>query len=506
MWNQRQAWDSKVLTQSSSPDLALHGMASLPGFRFQPTDEELVGFYLKNMVTGNRTEVELINVLDLYRYDPWELPAMAAMQGEREWLFFCPRDKKYPNGARPNRVTTSGYWKATGTDRPVRRAHDSRCIGLKKTLVFYTGKAPKGLKTEWIMNEYRLPVNIEYFCRTLDLPYNSSAPLMDGREIALCRIYKKPMQINLSYPNLFSEFTTMDHGDDSSCQFKSSEGEVTGPAALCQNNSILHQSSCDAVLSQPTPSSEWSSSPTSPVSYNPVCYGPSRWSFTNEMDNLCDTASPRFRGQNPMQTLWPTSQYEVPQECQSSFGGRGVKPENTSQSLHSSLLCPIPSSENAHFIQSVFDIKRTNLETQYHDESVFLDASTNKAATENFTDSIPKSNGLRDIVSNRGGILPVEQVVDRLSWLGEQGLDLTPAVRPDAGFQPCGNDSTLTNINWPPKKSSRPSQLPTPAAKDTVTDLQGSAPTLLFNQCIRNSQQSWLKTIAAPSARYALSD
>lgn len=74
MWNQRQAWDSKVLTQSSSPDLALHGMASLPGFRFQPTDEELVGFYLKNMVTGNRTEVELINVLDLYRYDPWELP------------------------------------------------------------------------------------------------------------------------------------------------------------------------------------------------------------------------------------------------------------------------------------------------------------------------------------------------------------------------------------------------------------------------------------------------
>ena len=83
--------------------------------------------------------------------------AMAFMQGEREWLFFCPRDKKYPNGARPNRVTASGYWKATGTDRQVRRAHDSRCIGLKKTLVFYTGKAPRGHKTEWIMNEYRLP-------------------------------------------------------------------------------------------------------------------------------------------------------------------------------------------------------------------------------------------------------------------------------------------------------------------------------------------------------------
>lgn len=94
-------------------------------------------------------------------WDVWSVRdlAMAFMQGEREWLFFCPRDKKYPNGARPNRVTASGYWKATGTDRPVRCSKDSRCIGLKKTLVFYTGKAPKGCKTEWIMNEYRLPQN-----------------------------------------------------------------------------------------------------------------------------------------------------------------------------------------------------------------------------------------------------------------------------------------------------------------------------------------------------------
>lgn len=49
-------------------------MASMPGFRFQPTEEELVGFYLRSMVVGHRQEVELINVLDLYRYDPWELP------------------------------------------------------------------------------------------------------------------------------------------------------------------------------------------------------------------------------------------------------------------------------------------------------------------------------------------------------------------------------------------------------------------------------------------------
>lgn len=78
--------------------------------------------------------------------------------GEKEWFFYVPRDRKYRNGDRPNRVTTSGYWKATGADRMI-RAEGSRPIGLKKTLVFYYGKAPKGVRTCWIMNEYRLPHN-----------------------------------------------------------------------------------------------------------------------------------------------------------------------------------------------------------------------------------------------------------------------------------------------------------------------------------------------------------
>lgn len=82
--------------------------------------------------------------------------ALAAI-GEKEWYFYVPRDRKYRNGDRPNRVTTSGYWKATGADRMIRSETNFRSIGLKKTLVFYSGKAPKGIRTSWIMNEYRLP-------------------------------------------------------------------------------------------------------------------------------------------------------------------------------------------------------------------------------------------------------------------------------------------------------------------------------------------------------------
>ncbi|GKV46702.1 hypothetical protein SLEP1_g53679 [Rubroshorea leprosula] len=148
----------------------------MPGFRFHPTEEELVEFYLRRKVEGKRFNVELITFLDLYRYDPWELPALAAI-GEKEWFFYVPRDRKYRNGDRPNRVTTSGYWKATGADRMI-RGENSRSIGLKKTLVFYSGKAPKGIRTSWIMNEYRLP-------------HHETERYAQKTEISLCRVYKR---------------------------------------------------------------------------------------------------------------------------------------------------------------------------------------------------------------------------------------------------------------------------------------------------------------------------
>lgn len=86
------------------------------------------------------------------------MPAKATF-GEQEWYFFSPRDRKYPNGARPNRAATSGYWKATGTDKPVLTSGGTQKVGVKKALVFYGGKPPRGIKTNWIMHEYRLADN-----------------------------------------------------------------------------------------------------------------------------------------------------------------------------------------------------------------------------------------------------------------------------------------------------------------------------------------------------------
>ncbi|XP_019154920.1 PREDICTED: NAC domain-containing protein 17-like [Ipomoea nil] len=139
-----------VMAKQGFPDQRLP-----PGFRFHPTDEELVLYYLKKRICRRRILTDVIGETDVYKWDPDDLPELSKLKtGDRLWFFFSPRDRKYPNGGRTNRATKHGYWKATGKDRTI--TCNSRDVGVKKTLVFYKGRAPTGERTDWVMHEYTM--------------------------------------------------------------------------------------------------------------------------------------------------------------------------------------------------------------------------------------------------------------------------------------------------------------------------------------------------------------
>lgn len=45
----------------------------LPGFRFHPTEQELLDFYLTKAVSG-QDMVDIIGFLNIYNHEPWDLP------------------------------------------------------------------------------------------------------------------------------------------------------------------------------------------------------------------------------------------------------------------------------------------------------------------------------------------------------------------------------------------------------------------------------------------------
>ncbi|KAJ6428427.1 hypothetical protein OIU84_023788 [Salix udensis] len=158
-----------------------------PGFRFHPTDEELVVQYLKRKVFACPLPASIIPEVDVCKSDPWDLPGDL----EQERYFFSTREAKYPNGNRSNRATGSGYWKATGIDKQIVTSKGKQVAGMKKTLVFYRGKPPHGTRTDWIMHEYRLASTETTACNALKNNSTQGPAVVPVENWVLCRIFLK---------------------------------------------------------------------------------------------------------------------------------------------------------------------------------------------------------------------------------------------------------------------------------------------------------------------------
>ncbi|KAK8588111.1 hypothetical protein V6N13_087059 [Hibiscus sabdariffa] len=168
-------------------NISVNGQSQVPpGFRFHPTEEELLQYYLRKKVSYEKIDLDVIRDVDLNKLEPWDIQESCKIgtTPQNDWYFFSHKDKKYPTGTRTNRATAAGFWKATGRDKII--YSNCRRIGMRKTLVFYKGRAPHGQKSDWIMHEYRLDDNI--------VETTVSNAVGEGTQEegwVVCRIFKK---------------------------------------------------------------------------------------------------------------------------------------------------------------------------------------------------------------------------------------------------------------------------------------------------------------------------
>ncbi|KAL6890175.1 hypothetical protein ACP4OV_008938 [Aristida adscensionis] len=127
-----------------------------PGFRFCPTEEDLVLEYLRRRAVNEPVPSTIISDVDILSKNPWDL----VPEGVTEKYYFSQRVLRWPQGNRCKRATEEGFWKATGKETSVmyncNRSGVRLLVGLRKTMVYYRGKAPAGERTNWVMQEFRL--------------------------------------------------------------------------------------------------------------------------------------------------------------------------------------------------------------------------------------------------------------------------------------------------------------------------------------------------------------
>ncbi|XP_077211561.1 NAC domain-containing protein 43-like [Tasmannia lanceolata] len=168
-----------------------------PGFRFHPTEEELLQCYLRKKVAYEKNDMDIIQDIGLNKLEPWDIQEKCKIGSgpQDDWYFFSRKDRKYPMGTRTNRATSAGFWKATGRDKFI--YSDFKLIGMRKTLVFYKGRAPYGQKSDWIMHEYRLDdhtnANAQSNILSDTIQDSSSAGEMNTQEDGwvICRVFRK---------------------------------------------------------------------------------------------------------------------------------------------------------------------------------------------------------------------------------------------------------------------------------------------------------------------------
>lgn len=70
--------------------ISVNGKSQVPpGFRFHPTEEELLQYYLRKKVSNEKIDLDVIRDVDLNKFEPWDIRGNGSnIHGPFLFIFF----------------------------------------------------------------------------------------------------------------------------------------------------------------------------------------------------------------------------------------------------------------------------------------------------------------------------------------------------------------------------------------------------------------------------------
>lgn len=137
--------------------------------------------------------------------------------------FFASREVNLGNAG--------GFWKATGSDRRITLSSSSRrsfpIVGMKRTLVFYQGKHPRAVRTDWFAHVYYISTSAE-----ADRSRRRQGGTVQIGKWVLCHVFMKRRGLKeQSYEEMSSEGESSCSSSSSSASDSSVVSEEVSSAA-----------------------------------------------------------------------------------------------------------------------------------------------------------------------------------------------------------------------------------------------------------------------------------
>ncbi|KAL0377258.1 UNVERIFIED_CONTAM: NAC domain-containing protein 83 [Sesamum radiatum] len=171
------------------------------GFRFHPTDQELLLHYLKRKLHSLPLPPTLIpDHFDVFHSNPWDLPGDL----KEKRYFFCKTKMNFVNKC--SLISSDcGYWKLSPrvNDKQVMAPGTNLVIGIKKSFLFYQGKTSPQLKTQWVMHQFCLVASFTtpYFL--------AQKRMVQVGDWVVCRVYQRKRKARNQLANYIKKSSTL---------------------------------------------------------------------------------------------------------------------------------------------------------------------------------------------------------------------------------------------------------------------------------------------------------